>query len=216
MNDVRVYTDDELIARAAENGWEQCVAITDRFPGRPDYPWTGWLHGFGSPVAPGKECDEWVGVYPGRQKVTYVDTWARLPRRTFSHEDRCGECGKWIEYGSTAGFEFERRPLPFCWHCKFWLDRITPTSRSRVGRAAVEALITEGGYYSIGTAKTPSSHNGHGGHWFTVTFNDGRIVETCDLWFGGEIPERFRDRLSINACLRSGRVAGAESDGAAS
>jgi hypothetical protein len=196
----REYTDDELVARAIENGWEQLVAVTDRFPGSRDYPWTGWLHGgTGSPVKPGVERTEWIGDWPNREKVTFVDSWAHGLRGKFDHEDRCGECGKFIEYEGFVGFERKRAPLPFCWDCKFWLERIPMKDRQFV---AGDPTV----FYGIGTKTRPSSGNGYAGRWFTVTFNDGRIVETCDLWFGGDIPERFQDRLPVNATLRSGRA----------
>lgn len=196
-------TDDELIARAIEQGWEQLDHVTDRFPGSPAWPWTGWLiGGMGVPVRPGEERTAWVGNYPNRHQVTYVDSWARIPRERLDHDDRCGECGKLIEYGGFAGYERERAPLPFCWHCKFWLERIAhhhlDTRRSAV-------VVQLGGHehvvVSIGPATRPSSHNGYGGTWFTLTFLDGTTRRTCDLWNGGSVPARFRDRLPITAIV---------------
>jgi hypothetical protein len=201
------YTDEQLIARAIENGWEQLIGVTDRFPGNPVFPWTGWVHdGCGTPVRPGETRFEWIGDYRTRRKVTYVDSWARLPRQAFSHEDRCQECGKWIEYGGFLGYEVWRAPLPYCWHCKFWIDRIERKASAAGGRKSEPFVSDDFGYYGIGTATTPSNHNGFGGSWFTVTFHDGRVVETCDLWSGGSVPERFRDRLVPTASFRHGRV----------
>lgn len=210
------YTDDELIARAIAQGWEQLDAVTDRFPGSSTFPWTGWLvrGGVGMPVLPGKERTEWVGKYPNRHQVTYVDSWARLPRERLAHEDRCGECGLLIEYGGYIGFEAERAPLPFCWDCQFWVSRVAEVragTRRGVGRQGTPVVVDrlhgqDHVFVGIGQSRTPSSHNGYGGSWFTLTFTDGRVVETCDLWNGGQVPERFRDRLPVTATVTSGRA----------
>jgi hypothetical protein len=196
----RHYSDDELIQRAIDNGWEQLVAVTDRFPGSKAYPWTGWLvkpTGPGIPVRPGVERTEWVGDYRNRHQETYVDSWARLPRQRLAHEDRCGECGLLIEYGGFIGMEPERAPLPFCWDCKFWLARIPLKPGCFV---ATDRHSNGPAFYSIGPNSTlPSSRNGFGGHWFTIRFLDGTERRTCDLWFGGPVPDRFQDRLPITA-----------------
>lgn len=198
------YTDEQLVERALANGWEQLIEVTDRFPGSPAYPFTGWLRrstGPGIHVAPGAERTEWVGTHPHRRQETYVDTWGRYFRGKLDHEDRCQECGLWIEYGGFAGMERERAPIAFCWDCKFWLARIPLDGKHFVAEGS-DGLPY---YYSLGPHAIPSSHNGFGGAWHTVTFNDGRVVETCDLWFGGDVPERFRDRLPVTATLIGGR-----------
>lgn len=201
----RTYSDEELIQRAIDNGWEQLVEVTDRFPGSKAYPWTGWLHGgVGSPVSPGKELTEWIGEWPNREKVAFIDSWVRMLRGTFDHEDRCQECDKFIEYGRFIGMERERAPLAHCWDCKFWLPRIAALHDGK--HFVAEGSDGKPYWYSLGSKKTPSSHNGFAGRWHTVTFTDGRVVETCDLWFGGDVPERFQDRLPVTAELRGGRM----------
>jgi hypothetical protein len=198
-------TDEELIQRAFENGWEQMIAVTDRWPcTHKDWPFTGWLTGdrTGIPVRPGEERTEWIGGRWNRHQNTYVDSWAHVLRPVFDHDDRCQECGLWIEYERYIGMERERAPIQHCWHCRFWLAHIPLPERSFVAAHPQNGKRT---FYAMGGAKSPSSHNGYGGTWMTVTFQDGREVETCDLWCGGDIPERFHDRLPITATLRVGR-----------
>lgn len=201
---ISTYTDEQLVERALENGWEQCVGVTDHFPGSVAYPFTGWLRRPTGPaihVSPGAERTEWVGTFPNRRQEAYVDTWGRYFRGKLDHEDRCHECGHWIEYGGFIGFERERAPITYCWDCQFWLPRIEALHDGKHFVAEHDGLPC---FYSIGPRATPSWHNGFGGSWHTVTFLDGRVVETCDLWFGGDVPERFRDRLPVTATLFAG------------
>jgi len=40
---------------------------------------------------------------------------------------------------------------------------------------------------------------GFGGRDFSIKFYDGRDIKTSNLWYQGEIPERFKEFLSDNA-----------------
>jgi hypothetical protein len=195
-------TDEEIVARAVENGWVQ-----EPRPNNALGPGGMWRReGHGIPYGTFKG-PRWATVAGKRVKVddspTYTVSPADVMREKLAdHDDRCGECGRWIEYGGQFGFERSRAPLPFCWLCSFWLARVNETAPGKF----VSQSFT---YYGIGSHKTPSPHNGFGGSWWVVRFlADGREVETCDLWCGGEIPERFRDRLPVTADLRSGRLSG--------
>ncbi len=59
--------------------------------------------------------------------------------------------------------------------------------------------IINGCAYDIGSSKTPSRHNGFCGDWFRIQYHTGEIVDTCDLWHRGDIPEAFKERLPDNA-----------------
>lgn len=193
MNDMEI----DFVQRAIDNGWKKVENATS-WPGSPGYPWTGWLvsEGHGIPVLSGREREEWVGSGKDRHKVTYIDSWDRLPRERLNHNDFCGECGRRVEYGGFVGYEIERAPLPYCWLCNFWVERISDMNE----RQFVVESDGRRSFYSIGTATTPSSYNGFGGNWFSIEFLDGRApVKTCDMWCGGDVPERFYDRLPVTA-----------------
>jgi hypothetical protein len=194
------YSDDVLIARAIENGWKQCVGVTDEWPGSVHSPFTGWKKRTSARhMEPGREYTEWIGEHPNRVKRTYVATWAHEPRKAFSHEDRCAECGLWIEYGSMFGYMGDKS-REFCWDCNHWLQRVADYTEPDPHHKRVVIDKEDGRHiYSIGNATRPSSHNGFGGAWFTILFNDGTERRTCDLWSGGSVPERFRDRIPSNA-----------------
>lgn len=202
---MREYTDDELIARAIENGWEWHEGLTGRWPGRgPKWPFTGWKMTHAAVhVTEGKEYIHWEGTHPNRVRTTRIQSKAERPREAFSHEDRCGECGKWIEYDGMFGYEGPGsgvKSREFCWTCNHWLTHVAKYTAPdpRHERAVIEARDGRN-VYTIGTATRPSSHNGYGGHWFTIRFHDGTVRRTCDLWCGGPIPERFLDRIPVNA-----------------
>lgn len=105
----------------------------------------------------------------------------------------CKECGHHINLNY---FDSERKKLierNLCFFCNYWSQLI--------GRGGI---VINGEHYMVGSAKTPSSHNGFSGRWFYIKMNDGREIRTCDLWYQGAIPERFRDRLPDNAEFTSG------------
>lgn len=195
-----VHTDDELVALALEAGWEWLEAVTDRFPGARDRPWTGWLASSGHGIPAG-----------GNPEHRYYKSKADVAAEHFQgHADRCVECGKPISYRWLNKADLLKHHE--CFQCNIWLDRIRGV-KPRVGRPQREVFVamwTQWGtteavpvFYGIGTATTPSSHNGFGGSWYDVDFLDGHHVRTCDLWFGGEVPERFRDRLPVTASIRT-------------
>lgn len=196
-----IHTDDELLAMAAEWGWEWVEGITDRWPGSPDWPFTGWITGTGSAKHDKPE-----------NKMAYVAEHFQ------GHNDRCTECGRPISYRWLNADTLRQHQE--CYHCNSWLERIRAIAAGHalrpVGRPASVSFVAPSNFgrdndapafYSIGHATRPSSHNGFGGSWFTVSFIDGRQVETCDLWFGSVVPERFRDRLPVTATVRGGRLA---------
>lgn len=173
MSDPIEYTDEVLIARAIENGWKQCINVTDEWPGRPGSPFTGWNKGTSARhMEPGREYTTWVGKYPNRHQITYIGSWAHDPREAFSHEDRCQECGKWVEYGGYGGYGGYEPGThrDYCWNCNHWLAHVKkygqPDPQHR--HAVIDRPDGTRTIYTIGTQTTPSQHCGHGGAWFTI------------------------------------------------
>lgn len=85
-----------------------------------------------------------------------------------------------------------------CHTCGIWTSRLDLNT-------ATDAVFANGRMYSIGNGRGPKSVHGFGGAEWVITFTDGRIVETDDLWDGGEVPEWFRDRFPTNATLERKR-----------
>jgi hypothetical protein len=61
-------------------------------------------------------------------------------------------------------------------------------------------LVIGGKHYRLGSEYEGSgAFKGHGGARFVIETADGTRVVTTNLWYQGEVPEHFRDRLPDNA-----------------
>lgn len=104
----------------------------------------------------------------------------------------CKECGK-IENSKhyTTGANLLAHQL--CFHCDFWTDYVEQKDRP-------EMVVIDNAHYVVGDEK-PSiwGVRGFAGRKFVIEFFDGRKVTTTNLWYQGNIPERFLERLPDNA-----------------
>ena len=90
---------------------------------------------------------------------------------------KCVICGKEIEKSMYSNV-----PLcsSECFHEHFWNDTLDDT-----------AIIVNGECYHDGGMK-PKDYTGflgHAGRYFKIEMNDGRIIETNNLWYNGEVPK---------------------------
>jgi len=117
----------------------------------------------------------------------------------FDHDDRCCMCGRWIAYGTSTKVDKKLRDRQACFGCSHLLDHV-----DHVGDDM--QVVTDDGEHRRGcwigsqTTSRPSHCRGHGGTKFTIAFDDGRVVDTVDLWcWAVDIPEYFFDLLPVNA-----------------
>ena len=54
-------------------------------------------------------------------------------------------------------------------------------------------------YTDGGKSDSPNSMKGFSGRKFKIQMNDGKVIETDNLWCGGDIPDSHRDRMPDNA-----------------
>lgn len=115
----------------------------------------------------------------------------------------CPCCGKAEFHTAYSGSEGKRMGTTGeCFECAFWqlrCERPPP-------------LIIDGWTYSPGSEPADPSRDrrllGMAGRRFDFQFLDGRGPYTShNLWCGGQIPERFRDRLPDNARFLNGAEA---------
>lgn len=89
---------------------------------------------------------------------------------------KCIICGKEIEkscYSNAVLCSSE------CFHENFWNECLDET-----------AIIVNGECYHDGGKKQGSDFLlGFGGSFFKIKMNDGRIIETNNLWYNGPVPE---------------------------
>lgn len=83
-----------------------------------------------------------------------------------------------------------------CFLCDSWLRRA-----DEYNGTSKQVITHEFQHYVIGPGGGPASCKGFGGAKWVVTFDDGRVVETDDLWQQGEVPAWLRDRFTPNASL---------------
>ena len=104
---------------------------------------------------------------------------------------KCEVCGK----------EFEKRHYgePYnnicsseCFEKKIWIDRIKDKDDPH-------SVIIDHVAYWIGNENDKSYFRGFGGRKFKIQFNDGRYVESTNLWHNGDILEEFWNELPDNA-----------------
>jgi hypothetical protein len=115
----------------------------------------------------------------------------------------CVECGERHTRRWAPCMASELRGAKLCFNCHFWQEKVDwsndPAERDRCVRV-------NGNHYHIGEEPTEEERRasggvgiGYGGTKIRIRFNDGRVVETRNLWHQGNIPERFKGRLPDNA-----------------
>lgn len=102
-------------------------------------------------------------------------------------DKRCVECGGYIK--TTYGNKKSLIEKQLCFKCELW--------DSRFRKMRVTDVIINGNFYGIGNENAVGTR-GFGGKKFVIE-KDGEIIETTNLWHGGDIPKHFRDRLVDNA-----------------
>lgn len=102
---------------------------------------------------------------------------------------KCEVCGKEIERSSYSDSVLCSSE---CFHDHYWMQRV---NRQDVPTQ----VVVNGCVYQIGDENSSSSFRGFDGRKFEIEFFDGRRVVTTNLWYNGEIPEKFRELLPDNA-----------------
>lgn len=113
----------------------------------------------------------------------------------------CVLCGK--HTGTMYATYGERmRRDKHCFTCVYWQEQIAADAAD-----PERAVIVNGVHHTLGDEPTEAqlrdrlkrSTLGWGGAKVRVRFHDGREVVSHNVWYQGEIPERWRDQLPDNA-----------------
>ena len=110
----------------------------------------------------------------------------------------CTNCGKLQESGYKSSIGALMISKDLCFHCAFWTERVALDQNNP------DAVVAAGKHYIIGPEQ-PSYQGGRGfgGSHFRIFFQDGRVVDSTNLWMQGTIPESFRALMPDNARLES-------------
>jgi hypothetical protein len=110
----------------------------------------------------------------------------------------CTNCGKLQEQGYKSSIGQIMTAKGLCFRCAFWTERI------ELDQDNPDAVVANGKHYIIGD-EHPSykGARGYGGEHFRIFFQDGRVVDSTNLWMQGEIPESFRPLMPDNARLET-------------
>lgn len=98
----------------------------------------------------------------------------------------CKNCGQ--RETEERGFRLAKG---FCFTCDFWQEKVEMKDRAEVARI-------DGKHFIVGP-EDAGPFRGFGGAKFRIAFDDGRRLVTTNLWFQGEIPPNFREKLPDNA-----------------
>ena len=102
---------------------------------------------------------------------------------------KCVICGKEIErsqYTNKVICSSE------CYEVDFWNDMLLIKDDPNTVRI-------DGTHYIIGYEKQDGGFRGFCGRKFKIEFFDGRIIDTTNLWYQGEIKEGYKELLPDNA-----------------
>ena len=102
----------------------------------------------------------------------------------------CTECGVYFVPNLDSDAYIDHN----CFNCSFWLEKIDMDPVDKREQTIIN------GVHMMACPSTDGPFQGMGGrqHIFEY-FDDGRMVFCDNVWYQGEIPERFRDRLPDNA-----------------
>jgi hypothetical protein len=106
---------------------------------------------------------------------------------------KCGEKDFRTNFRDKIREEMLRNKL--CHDCNYWHNKVKIRNDPAVVRA-------NGQHYHISAPQKDPLFCGHGGRAFTITFHDGRVVHTTNLWSQGAIPACYREELHDNATVK--------------
>lgn len=110
----------------------------------------------------------------------------------------CVECGGVISANYDKGLKAQLIERNMCFSCSLWFDRIEACKENRV-------MIVNHQMYSIIDENEKGSFRGFGVARFHFMKYGIDYVST-NVWFGGNIPQHFRERIPNNAIIVRGNA----------
>lgn len=117
----------------------------------------------------------------------------------------CTECRQSYDWSRMSGGVQEARAArPLCFDCRFWMEKVAWAATDMRAHDGLVARM-DGRHYVVHPDLPARDRDcaGMAGRPFHIRWTSGPLAGlkgvTRNLWFQGEIPERFRDRLPDNA-----------------
>lgn len=105
----------------------------------------------------------------------------------------CRICGKQFE-GTHWMKPYEDICSKTCFDKNFWLEIIAELERDKYSHP-----IIDGHCYFVGQENDRGAFRGYGGALFYITFNDGHMIYSTNLWSNGQVDPDFTKQLPNNA-----------------
>lgn len=124
---------------------------------------------------------------------------------------KCKCCGQFMSErhgGQYVNGKFIKEPKTFvswdnpeeCFTCNFWKGHIEHDRNP--SEFQIPFVYKHKHYIADMTPNIKHNHcKGFGGAKTRISFNDGRVIECDNVWFQGEIPQRFWKFMPDNAKL---------------
>lgn len=112
-----------------------------------------------------------------------------------TNNETCSCCGAPMEidtFDQRASLTIFMRKRQLCFTCAFWKDKIENPHPDRE--------IINGSHYVFHKSLSEHRHfQGFGGTTMYILKNDGTVKRSNNVWFQGNIPDRFRQQLPDTA-----------------
>jgi len=107
-------------------------------------------------------------------------------------DEPCVICGSLISTTYSDDVVSGLKEKNLCFFCLFWSEWIEKKDDPNTVRI-------DGTHYHIAPDAPDAYFKGFGGRRFKIEFNDGRVVETRNLWCQGDISKHYKELLPDNA-----------------
>ena len=127
----------------------------------------------------------WTRLSPG------YESYEKLIEENKILDEPCACCGRKI----ITTFHGREKLIEknMCFGCSLWDDRCNIQNNSNV-------MIVNGCWYTVGPEDRNNKLRGFAGRKFTFVKN-GNLTESTNVWYGGEIPTVWKDRIKDNASI---------------
>lgn len=123
-------------------------------------------------------------------------------REASASRKTCSICGAPMninEFDTRAIITRKMKKEQLCFSCAFWKDKIDNPVPGR-------EIINGCHYVFHEWVKTPIPFQGSGGYRYYILKNDGSVLRSNNVWFQGNIPERFKEQLPDTARMITKRA----------